>query len=133
MGGRGRRLRGGRRYFFRQLRGRWRGLWRRAGGLRYSRLPAPADAIAQRAADVARTDLTNLAVAPGPSHKSSREEDIRLNDIATGNRSDLFRPALAKTACRFSRCRKSRRRLRAGAAHAEQYALLASLYPPVLP
>jgi hypothetical protein len=49
-----------------------------------------------------------------------REEDIRLNDIATGNRSDLFRPALAKTACRFSRCRKSRRGLRAGADEGEE-------------
>src|SRR6266436_765261 len=58
MGGRGRRLRGRRRYFFRQLRGRWRGLWRRAGRPTYSRLPAPADAIAQGAADVTRTDLT---------------------------------------------------------------------------
>ncbi len=49
--------------FFRQLRGRRRGLWRRAGRPTYSRLPAPADAIAQGAADIARTDLTNLAVA----------------------------------------------------------------------
>src|SRR5262245_22608629 len=58
MGGRGRRLRGGRPSFFRQLRDRWRGLWRRAGRPTYSRLPAPADAIAQGAADVTRTDLT---------------------------------------------------------------------------
>src|SRR5262249_37473908 len=53
MGGCGRRLCGGRRYFFRQLRGHRRGVRRRTRRSAYLRVAAAAAAIAQGAADVA--------------------------------------------------------------------------------
>src|SRR2546430_17493680 len=57
MGGCGRRLRGGRRYFLRELCGPRRGLRRCAHRPPYPRLPTAPDTIAQGAANVAR-DLT---------------------------------------------------------------------------
>src|SRR5262245_38445255 len=78
MGGCGRRLCGGRRYFFRQLRGHRRGLPRRTRRSAYSRLPTASDAIAQRAADRTRR------LTPGGQLCESCSAMIAAGDLIPG-------------------------------------------------